>query len=56
MSMLSLIYKLKSVAKSLDKSKTDSDSLFQEIIDIRNEIEASMHWLAVSPQQQQQQQ
>ncbi|XP_075589399.1 LOW QUALITY PROTEIN: uncharacterized protein LOC124492255 [Dermatophagoides farinae] len=50
MSMLSLIYKL----KSLDKSKADSDILFQEIIDIRNEIEALMHWLAVSPHQQRQ--
>lgn len=49
-----LIYKLKSMTKSLDKSKTDSDSLFQEIIDIRKEIEASIHWLAISPQQQQQ--
>ncbi|KAH9427082.1 FGFR1 oncogene partner 2 homolog [Dermatophagoides pteronyssinus] len=54
MSMMPLIYKLKSMTKSLDKSKTDSDSLFQEIIDIRKEIEASIHWLAISPQQQQQ--
>lgn len=44
------------MTKSLDKNKTDSDSLFQEIIDIRKEIEASMHWQAVSPLQQQHQQ
>ncbi|OTF83322.1 DUF837 domain containing protein [Euroglyphus maynei] len=55
MSMMPLIYKLKSMTKSLDKNKTDSDSLFQEIIDIRKEIEASMHWQAVSPQHQQRQ-